>query len=105
MPSSRSWPCTSTWLPIGEDVLAEYEQVLGENHPDALTSRNNLAYVYQDAGRLDEAIPLYERTLTGLEQVLGDSHPYTMAARGNLATTYRAVGRLSEAEALRGRAE
>jgi hypothetical protein len=37
--------------------------VLGPDHPDTLTSRNNLAYAYQSAGNLAEAIPLYHDTL------------------------------------------
>ena len=45
-------------IPLFERTLADREQVLGETHPDTLTSRNNLALAYQDAGRLDEAIPL-----------------------------------------------
>jgi hypothetical protein len=58
-----------------ERTLADRERVLGATHPNTLTSRNNLAAVYDDAGRLDEAIPLYERTLTDSERVLGDTHP------------------------------
>ncbi|WP_332306281.1 tetratricopeptide repeat protein, partial [Actinomyces sp. oral taxon 171] len=30
--------------------------MLGPHHPSTLTSRNNLAVTYLDAGRLDEAI-------------------------------------------------
>jgi len=35
---------------LGIQVLAEYEQVLGADHPNTLTARNNLADAYQDAG-------------------------------------------------------
>ena len=56
-------------IEYGQDLVADREQVLGETHPDTLTSRNNLASAYQAAGRLDEAIPLYERTLADREQV------------------------------------
>jgi hypothetical protein len=37
-----------------EQALAARERVLGPDHPDTLTSRNNLAITYWDAGRLDE---------------------------------------------------
>ncbi|MZF57151.1 tetratricopeptide repeat protein, partial [Streptomyces sp. SID5594] len=30
-------------IPLYEANLAQYEQVLGDTHPDTLTSRNNLA--------------------------------------------------------------
>ena len=59
--------------------------VLGEDPPSTLTSRNNLALAYQDAGRLDEAIPLYERTLADFERVLGEDPPRTLTSRNNLA--------------------
>ena len=39
-----------------ERVLADHERAFGSDHPDTLTSRNNLAYAYESAGRLAEAI-------------------------------------------------
>ena len=51
------------------------EQVLGENHPATLTSRNNLAGAYRSAGDLAWAIPLYERTLNDRIGILGDEDP------------------------------
>ncbi|MFC0567396.1 tetratricopeptide repeat protein, partial [Plantactinospora siamensis] len=65
------------------------ERVLGEEHPNTLRSRNNLAYAYRAAGRLGEAIPLYEATLVARERVLGEEHPDTLASRNNLAAAYR----------------
>ena len=67
------------WL--GIRTLADRERVLGAGHPDTLTSRNNLAYAYESAGRLEEAIPLYERTLSDRERVLGAGHPDTLISR------------------------
>ena len=58
-----------------------------------MTSRNNLALAYRDAGRAAEAIPLFERTLADLERVLGPDHPATLNSRNNLADAYRAAGR------------
>jgi len=58
--------------------------VLGPDHPDTLTSRNNLAYAYKSAGQLDQAIPLYQATLTDCERVLGPDHPMTSTVRNNL---------------------
>ncbi|MCG5437695.1 tetratricopeptide repeat protein, partial [Micromonospora foliorum] len=76
-------------LPLYEATLAAYERVLGDEHPDTLTSRNNLAYAHKAAGRLSEAIPLYEATLAVRERVLGDEHPKTLTSRNNLAAAYR----------------
>ncbi|MEV7755964.1 tetratricopeptide repeat protein [Streptomyces griseofuscus] len=66
-------------------ALSCWTRVLGEDHPDTLASRNNLAHAYRSAGDLGRAIPLYERMLTDTERVLGDEHPITTAVRGNLA--------------------
>ena len=76
------------------DLLAK---ALGPDHPTTLASRNNLAYAYWSAGRVDEAIDLFERTLADREHVLGPDHPRTLASRGNLAVAYRSAGRLDEA--------
>ena len=72
-------------------------KILGDDHPDALTSRNNLAGAYKSAGRLDEAIPLYEQVLADSARLLGDNHPHTLAFCHNLAGAYQAAGRLGEA--------
>ena len=48
-------------IELYEQVLAEYERVLGADHPDTLTVRNNLAGAYKSAGRLAEAVELFER--------------------------------------------
>jgi hypothetical protein len=84
-------------ITLAAEVSAVAEQILGAEHPDTLTSRNNLAGAYQAAGRLGEAIPLYETTLTAYERVLGAEHPNTLTSRNNLAYAYQAVGRLGEA--------
>ncbi len=84
-------------IPLLARDLTECEQVLGDTHPDTLTSRNNLAYAYQEAGNLARAIPLYEATLAQREQVLGDTHPQTMTSRNNLAYVYEEAGNLARA--------
>ncbi|MER7548348.1 tetratricopeptide repeat protein, partial [Spirillospora sp. NPDC127506] len=54
-----------------ERALATNQRLHGADHPDTLTSRNNLAYAYESAGDLGRAIPLYEQTLTDSQRVLG----------------------------------
>ena len=39
-----------------EQNLANRERVLGTDHPDTVTTRNNLATAYREAGRTAEAI-------------------------------------------------
>jgi Tetratricopeptide repeat len=58
-----------------ERTLADSERVRGPDHPETLTSRNDLTAAYQYAGRTAEAIPLLERTLADCERVLGPDHP------------------------------
>ncbi|MFF3878644.1 tetratricopeptide repeat protein [Streptomyces sp. NPDC001978] len=78
-------------------ALTQYEQLLGDTHPDTLASRNNLASAYREAGDLKRAIPLYETTLTQYEQIFGDTHPNTLASRNNLASAYESAGDLGRA--------
>jgi tetratricopeptide (TPR) repeat protein len=81
-------------------IILAAERVLGPDHPDTLTSRNNLAGAYEAVGDLTRAIALYEATLTDRERVLGPDHPDTLASRNNLAGAYEAVGDLTRAIAL-----
>ena len=71
--------------------------MLGPDHPNTLTSRNNLAYAYQSAGQLDQAIPLFQATLTDFERVLGPDHPDTLNSRNDLAGAYQSAGQLDQA--------
>lgn len=87
-------------IQYGQLLLADCERVLDPDHPDTLTSRNNLARAYQAAGRTAEAIPLLERTLADRERVLGPDHPHTLTSRNNLPIAYRAAGRTTEAISL-----
>ena len=91
-------------IQVAEPLLADYERILGPDHSETLTARNNLATAYQEAGRAAEAIPLHERTLAGSERVLYLHHPGHPATPG--ATSPRptgTVGRTAEAIALHER--
>ena len=72
-------------ITLFEKNLADSERILGPDHPDTLTARNNLARAYQDADRLEQAIDLFEQNLTDSEHVLGPNHPWTTLFRDNLA--------------------
>ena len=82
------------------DSVTRAGDTLGPDRPSTLASRNNLAYAYQTAGRLDKAIALFEQTLNDSTRILGPHHPHTLTSRHNLAGAYRAAGRLDEAIAL-----
>ena len=51
---------------------------LGPDHPDTLTSMNNLANSYADAGQHDGALKLREETLALRKAKLGPDHPDTL---------------------------
>jgi tetratricopeptide (TPR) repeat protein len=52
--------------------------VLGKEHPDTLTSMNNLAGVLDSQGKYEEAEAMYRQTLASREKVLGKEHPSTL---------------------------
>ena len=73
------------------------EDVLGPDHPDTLTVRNNLALAYDSVGRFGEAIDAWEELLLDCQRVLGPDHPDTLTVRNNLAGAYHSAGRFGEA--------
>ena len=92
--SDLGLPYEALTLDVAVDALAG---LLGPDHPDTLTSRNDLAGAYESAGRLTEAITLYEQVLPDRIRVLGEDHPDTLTSRNNLAYAYESAGRLTEA--------
>lgn len=84
-------------FPEAEATLLTLDTLRGPDHPDTLTSRNNLAYAYESAGDLGRAIPLYEQNLTDTERILGPDHPDTLTSRNNLASVWWDAGRHSDA--------
>ena len=67
--------------------LALRKQHLGPDHPDTITSMNDLAGACQAAGKLDLALPLFEEMLKVWKAKLGPDHPDTagtMASLGSL---------------------
>ena len=88
------FPFEALTLNKAVDIIGE---LLGPDHRDSFTSRNNLAGAYRAAGRLTEAITLYEQVLPDSIRVLGEDHPNTLNSRNNLACAYAAAGRITEA--------
>jgi tetratricopeptide (TPR) repeat protein len=84
-------------LPLWEETLKLRKAKLGPDHPHTLTSMNNLAAGYQDAGQLAKALPLYEETLKLMKAKLGPDHPSTLTSMNNLAAGYRDAGQLDKA--------
>ena len=68
-----------------EQLLTDCRRVLGDDHPDTLTTRNNLAYWRGQAGDPAGAATAFEQLLTDRRRVLGHDHPDTLTTRHNLA--------------------
>ena len=77
-------------------MLTDRTRILGNDHPQTLTSRNNLAGAYQRSSLLDEAIQLFEQTLHDCIRVLGEAHPFTATVRENLEAARRELEQQEE---------
>jgi tetratricopeptide (TPR) repeat protein len=62
--------------------------------------KSNLAGVYKDLGRYEEAAKLLEGALAYDQEHFGDEHPATAARKSNLAVVYQDLGRYEEAAKL-----
>jgi hypothetical protein len=104
-----AWKCAMTLYSDGRyeeaeelnvQVMQTRKRLLGEEHPDTLTSMANLAATYRNQGRWKEAEELFVQEMQTRKRVLGEEHPDTLTSMGNLAATYRNQGRWKEAEEL-----
>ena len=75
-------------------------RVLGQDHPDALTSMANLASTYRNQGRWKEAEELDVQVMETRERVLGAEHPSTLTSMNNLAFTLKSQSRSGKAISL-----
>jgi tetratricopeptide (TPR) repeat protein len=78
-------------------IAAQAKRILGEEHPDTLTARANLASSYWQAGRTNDAITIEEQVLADRARLLGQEHPDTLTTRANLASSYWQAGRTNDA--------
>jgi hypothetical protein len=96
-------------LPLIERALELRRRVLGEEHPDTLTSANNRALNLRALGQYEAARRLNEDTLARRRRVLGEEHPDTLTSANNLALNlwsleeYEAARRLDEDTLARSR--
>jgi hypothetical protein len=65
------------------------KKVLGDEHPNTLTSMANLASTYWNQGRWKEAEELQVLVTEARKSVLGEGHPDTLTSMVNLAYTLR----------------
>ena len=58
---------------------------LGADHPDTLTSMNNLAFTWKDQGRHTDALALMDDCAQARQRVLGAVHPDTLSSLAAVA--------------------
>jgi tetratricopeptide (TPR) repeat protein len=85
---------------LHERVLDVETRMLGPEHPDTLTSRNNLGNALFGMGEPAEAIRLLRRTLEDRTRILGPVHPDTLTSRNDLACALDGTGEHAEAVGL-----
>ncbi|KAI0506293.1 P-loop containing nucleoside triphosphate hydrolase protein [Xylaria bambusicola] len=85
---------------MAEDAIEVRMQIFGADHPDTLTSMNNLASIFWNQGRWEEAEKLEVEVLEIRKRKLGADHPDTLTSMSNLASTFWNQGRWEEAEKL-----
>ena len=76
----------------------------GVNHPNYAGALNNLATMYAERGKYEDAEGLYKRALIIREQTLGANHLDVASTLGNLANVYSEQGKYGDAEGLYTRA-
>jgi tetratricopeptide (TPR) repeat protein len=72
-------------LSLRKHVLEQRRRTLGEEHPDTLGSMHNLALLYRDTGRTNQAATLFEQLVAIRRHVSGDEHPDTLLSMRMLA--------------------
>jgi serine/threonine protein kinase len=109
LPAHAHWSVLNaigqTYDGLGElaDALSVFQKAhevasrdLGADHPDFLTSQNNLAFALTNVGREVEALPLLEAVLKERTQRYGPDHEETLDSMSNLAATLGNAYRFDE---------
>jgi tetratricopeptide (TPR) repeat protein len=83
-----------------EQALELQRRVLGEDHPDTLSTMSRLAALQVTLANVTLAEPLAVRVLEARRRVLGEDHPDTLASMFVLADLYRWQSKNAQAESL-----
>src|SRR5699024_6337242 len=84
---------------FGRKTLESLKSILGPDHPDTLTTRNNMALVLDKQGKYEEAFQIYQEVyeIQKRKNVLGPDHPDTLTTRNNMALVLSNQGKYEEA--------
>jgi CHAT domain-containing protein len=79
-------------LSLAEESSKIRTEILGEQHPATLESRNNVAAAYKELGRLNDALRLLEENYRLIKKKLPEKHPFALVTLNNLAQIYQELG-------------
>ncbi|KIK05405.1 hypothetical protein K443DRAFT_69603, partial [Laccaria amethystina LaAM-08-1] len=85
---------------LGVQVLDARCRILGEQHPDTVMSKGDLAVTYSNLGKYAEAEKLQVQVLDTRNRIQGDEDSHTLMSMDDLALTYYDLGKYREAEKL-----
>ncbi len=88
----------ATAVALERQTLAQRRQILGEEHPDTVTTIGNVGVYLDSAGKLDEVEPFYREALEKSRRVRGNAAPETLTVLANIGNMLRGRGRYAEAE-------
>jgi tetratricopeptide (TPR) repeat protein len=80
-----------------ENVLRARKEIYGEEHAYTLWSVNDLAKIYTEVGRVDDAVALLEGIIPVVIRTLGEDHVGMTMTKGNLAKAYHLLERWEDA--------
>ncbi|KAF7336352.1 FabD/lysophospholipase-like protein [Mycena venus] len=81
-------------------VLQRLSETVGEDHPDTLRAKENLATTYRKMGQWNKAEELLVVLLEKRRETLREDHPDILSAMGSLAVVYYQLGHWNKAEKL-----
>ena len=82
--------------PLLQRALASMEKALGRDHSEVAISQNNLAMLYYQQGKYEQAAEPFEHIITNLQHAL-PGHPALAKAMENYALILRKLDRMDEA--------
>jgi tetratricopeptide (TPR) repeat protein len=83
--------------PYFREALEVRRRVLGEEHPNTLTSISNMGGLLYAQGKLSEAESYFREALEVRRRVLGEEHPSTLTSINNMGALLQAQGKHQQA--------
>ena len=103
--SLRDWALVAMQMGKSEEAIQRFQKtietgkrVLGDSHPEVLTTQNLLADLYERQSMYKDAVAVLQSVHTAAIAGLGDNHPITLTAAQTLARNQQNSGQYPDAE-------